>query len=86
MLTALAACSEESPANPNNQTRSGIQSADSTSAITLTADSAWADTIDVNFDADTTTVTVDTTTVTFDASNPGDLPAGNAQEAASRRQ
>ena len=78
MLTALAACSEESPANPNDQTRSGIQSADSTSAITLTADSAWADTIDVNFDADT----ADVVTITV----PDSITSKSCEFAASRRQ
>ena len=78
-LTALAACSEDTPAAPNNETRTLPSAADSTGtlAIQLTADTAWADTIDVIFDVDTTTVTI---TV------PDSITRKSAQEAASRRQ
>lgn len=78
-LTAFAACSEDSPAAPNNETRTLPSAADSTGtlAIQLTADTAWADTIDVSFDVDTTTVTI---TV------PDSITRKSAQEAASRRQ
>ena len=78
-LTALAACSEDTPAAPNNETRTLPSAADSTGtlAIQLTADTAWADTIDVSFDVDTTTVTI---TV------PDSITRKSAQEAASRRQ
>ena len=79
VLTAFAACSEDTPAAPNNETRTLPSAADSTGtlAIQLTADTAWADTIDVIFDVDTTTVTI---TV------PDSITRKNAQEAASRRQ
>ena len=78
-LTAFAACSEDTPAAPNNETRTLPSAADSTGtlAIQLTADTAWADTIDVSFDVDTTTVTI---TV------PDSITRKSAQEAASRRQ
>ena len=78
-LTAFAACSEDSPATPNNETRTLPSAADSTGtlAINLKADTAWADTIDVSFDVDTTTVTI---TV------PDSIKRKSAQEAASRRQ
>ena len=78
-LTAFAACSEDTPAAPNNETRTLPSAADSTGtlAIQLTADTAWADTIDVSFDVDTTTVTI---TV------PDSIKRKSAQEAASRRQ
>ena len=77
-LTAFAACSEDSPAAPNNDTRT--IAADSTGglAINLKADTAWADTIDINFDADTSSV------VTIAV--PDSITAKSAQEAASRRQ
>ena len=79
-LTALAACSEDTPAAPNNETRTLPSAADSTGtlAIQLTADTAWADTIDVSFDVDTTT----TVTITV----PDSIKRKSAQEAASRRQ
>ena len=79
-LTAFAACSEDSPAAPNNETRTLPSAADSTGtlAIQLTADTAWADTIDVSFDVDTTT----TVTITV----PDSITRKSAQEAASRRQ
>ena len=77
-LTAFAACSEDTPADNDNQTRTTPPAADSTSAITMKADSAWADTLDVSFDVDTTT----TVTITV----PDSITSKNAQEAASRRQ
>jgi len=79
-LTAFAACSEDSPAAPNNETRTLTSAADSTGtlAINLKADTAWADTIDINFDADTSSV------VTIAV--PDSITAKSAQEAASRRQ
>ena len=79
-LTAFAACSEDSPAAPNNETRTLPSAADSTGtlAIQLTADTAWADTIDINFDADTSSA------VTIAV--PDSITAKSAQEAASRRQ
>ena len=77
-LTAFAACSEDSPATPNNDTRT--IAADSTGglAINLKGDTAWADTIDVHFGDDTTT------TVTIAV--PDSIKTMSAEFAASRRQ
>ena len=79
-LTAFAACSEDSPAAPNNETRTLPSTADSTGtlAINLKADTAWADTIDVSFDVDTTT----TVTITV----PDSITSKSCEFAASRRQ
>ena len=77
-LTVLAACSEESPVANETQTRTTPPAADSTSAITMKADSAWADTIDVSFDPDT----ADVVTITV----PDSITSKSCEFAASRRQ
>ena len=76
--TALTACSEDTPAATDNQTRTTPPAADSTSAITMKADSAWADTIDVSFDPDT----ADVVTITV----PDSITSKSCEFAASRRQ
>ena len=77
-LTAFASCSEDTPADNENQTRTTPPAADSTSVITMKADSAWADTIDVSFDPDT----ADVVTITV----PDSITSKSCEFAASRRQ
>jgi hypothetical protein len=77
-LTAFASCSEDTPVATDYQTRTTPPAADSTSVITMKADSAWADTIDVSFDPDT----ADVVTITV----PDSITSKSCEFAASRRQ